>query len=131
MIRHDGGGLGRARQILRRWLGSLPPIPTTYYAPDLEVCTRDRATIIRQFSRLRPITDHPALAERGITWALLELPRFTGSVLRDENFNVCFPHYDAEGVAGWEIKNRGFTGYAKGEQKGFGLAIPHALTCAL
>lgn len=118
VMRRDGGGLGRARQILRRWLGSPPPIPTIYYAPDLEACTRDRAAIIRQFSRLQLITDHPALAERGLTRALLELPRFAGSVLQDENFNVCFPHYDTEGVAGWEIKNRSFTGYANGGTKG-------------
>ena len=99
-------------------MGSPPPIIPTHYAPDLETCTRDRAAIIRQFSRLQPITDHPALAERGITRALLEQPRFAGAVLRDPSFNACFPHFDTEGVAGWEIKNRGFTGFAKGGTKG-------------
>lgn len=73
---------------------------------------------MRQFSRLQPITGHPALAERGITCALLELPRFARCVLRDYHQNACFPHFDTEGVAGWEIKNRGFTGYVKGGTKG-------------
>jgi hypothetical protein len=118
VMRRDKGGLGQARQTLRRWIGSPPPPRATHYAPDLETCTRDRAAVIRQFSRLQPIHDHPALAERGVTRALLEQPRFAGAVLRDPNFNACFPHYDTEGVSGWEIKNRGFTGFAKGGSKG-------------
>jgi hypothetical protein len=118
VMRRDGGGLGRARQTLRRWIGSPPPIRAALYAPELETCTRDRAAIIRQFAQLQPVTDHPALAERGLTRALLEQPRFAGAVLRDANFNACFPHYDTEGVAGWEIKNRGFTGFSKGGSKG-------------
>ena len=119
VMRRDGGSFGQARQTLRRWIGSPPlPIDPTHYAPVLEASTRDRAAILRQFSRLQPITDHPALAERGITRALLELPRFAGAVLRDPSFNACFPHYDSEGVSGWEIKNRGFTGFSKGGTKG-------------
>lgn len=121
LLRRDPGGLGRVRQTLRRWMGSPPPpINPTHYAHDLKPThrDRDRAAIIRQFARLQPITDHPALAERGITRALLEQPRFAGAVLRDNHGNACFPHFDTEGVAGWEIKNRGFTGFSKGGSKG-------------
>ena len=118
VMRRDGCGLGQARQTLRRWTGSPPPIRAALYAPDLKPSTRDRAAITRQFARLQPITDHPALAERGITRALLEQPRFARRVLRDDHGNACFPHRDDDGVAGWEIKNRGFTGFAKGGTKG-------------
>ena len=118
VMRRDGGGLGKARKTLRQWMGSPPPVHTINYAPTLEGSTRDRADITRQFARLKPITDHPALAERGITRVLLEQPRFAGVVLRDSNFNVCFPHFDRDGVTGWEIKNRDFTGFAKGGVKG-------------
>jgi hypothetical protein len=130
LLHRDQGGLGRARQTLRRWTGCPPPIPPTHYAPKLETSTRDRAAIIRQFSRLQPITDHPALAERGITRALPSLPRFAGAVLRDHHDNACFPHFDSNGVSGWEIKNRGFTGFAKGGSKGLWFScLSRADTC--
>ena len=32
--------------------------------------------------------------------------------------NTVFPHFDAAGLCGYEIKNRGFTGFAAGGQKG-------------
>ena len=117
--RRDGCRLGQARQTLRRWMGTPPPpINPTHYVPKLAAITRDRAAIMRQFSRLQPITDHPALAERGITRALLDTPRFAGMVLRDDHGNACFPHFDSNGVSGWEVKNRGFTGFAKDGAKG-------------
>ena len=32
--------------------------------------------------------------------------------------NTIFPHFDAAGLCGYEIKNRGFTGFAAGGEKG-------------
>jgi len=32
--------------------------------------------------------------------------------------NAVFPHFDAAGLCGYEIKNRGFTGFAAGGEKG-------------
>ena len=119
MRRDAGGSLGAARQALRRWTSQpRPPIEPSFYAPELATITRDRAAIMRGYARLNPITEHPALTARGIPPALLSLPRFARCVLMDDHGNACFPHHDTEGVAGWEIKNRGFTGYAKGGSKG-------------
>lgn len=61
---------------------------------------------------------HPAVLARGIPAALLTLPRFAGCVLQDARGNACFPHRDRVGVCGWEVKNRGFTGFSKGGCKG-------------
>jgi hypothetical protein len=37
---------------------------------------------------------------------------------RDSRGNTVFPHFDATGLCGYEIKNRGFTGFAAGGEKG-------------
>ena len=36
----------------------------------------------------------------------------------DSRGNTVFPHFDAAGLCGYEIKNRGFTGFAAGGKKG-------------
>ena len=67
---------------------------------------------------LEPATRETAnLAERGIgDW--VQHPLFLGKVLMDKRGNACFPHYDDNGITGWEIKNKGFTGFANGGHKG-------------
>jgi hypothetical protein len=56
--------------------------------------------------------------ERGIPGAVLGSPRFAGKVRMDARRNAIFPHYDRDGLAGYEIKNRNFTGFPKGGEKG-------------
>ena len=43
---------------------------------------------------------------------------FAGRMRIDARGNTVFPHFDAAGLCGYEIKNRGFTGFAAGGQKG-------------
>lgn len=117
--REGRGSIGKTRQILRQWTGSPRPKPATaYYVQSLAPTTHDRAAVLCHFMRLQPINHHPALTGRGITPALLTRPRFAGCVYSDERRNACFPHYDQDGLAGWEMKNRNFTGYAAGGSKG-------------
>lgn len=119
VMRRQAGGIGRARQTLRQWTGApRPKADPTSYTPSLEPVTRDRAGVMRRFLKMPPITSHPALTARGITPALLQLPRFSGCVLLDDRRNACFPHHDRQGVSGWEMKNRSFTGFAAGGTKG-------------
>ena len=44
--------------------------------------------------------------------------RFAGRVRIDQRNNALFPHYDKDGLCGFEIKNEGFTGFASGGVKG-------------
>lgn len=118
VMRREAGGIGRTRQTLRQWIGNPPPTEPCSYAPTLETSTRDRAGLMRRFLKMSVIQSHSALTARGITADLLTLPRFSGCVLQDERKNACFPHYDRDGIAGWEMKNRGFTGFAAGGSKG-------------
>ena len=118
VMRRDRCSLGSARQVLRQWSGRPAPVNPIHYAHRLDPITRDRAAILRDHARLKASAEHPALIARGIPAALQAAPRFAGSILADERGNACFPHRDREGVSGWEIKNKGFTGFAKGGSKG-------------
>src|SRR6266849_10535825 len=62
---------------------------------------------------------HPYLEnERCIPAEVLELERFAGRIRMDARGNAVFPHFDAEGLCGYEITNKGFTGFAAGGSKG-------------
>ena len=62
---------------------------------------------------------HPYLeVERGLSPALLGLPRFAGRVRIDGMGNAVFPHFDQAGLCGYEIENRNFTGFLRGGEKG-------------
>jgi hypothetical protein len=56
--------------------------------------------------------------ERCVPAAALLSPRFAGRMRIDSLGNTVFPHFDATGLCGYEIKNCGFTGFAAGGQKG-------------
>jgi hypothetical protein len=75
------------------------------------------------YSRMKDASAHPYLEnERAIPAALLLSERFAGRVRVDARGNAVFPHFDREGVCGFEIKNRGFTGFAPGGSKGLWLS---------
>src|ERR1017187_4809146 len=44
--------------------------------------------------------------------------RFAGRIRADAHGNAVFPHFDEQGLCGYELKNRNFTGFAKGGEKG-------------
>jgi hypothetical protein len=66
---------------------------------------------------------HPYLeSERAIPAALLQSERFAERMRIDARGNAVFPHFDREDLCGFEIKNRGFTGFASGGSKGLWLS---------
>lgn len=79
---------------------------------------------------MRVVESHPYLEKRrGIPRKILEHDRFARCVFMDSRGNAVFPHYDffpwfdsyehgRVEPCGYEIKNVGFTGFAKGGTKG-------------
>ena len=62
---------------------------------------------------------HPYLEnERALPASLLASERFAGCIRTDSRGNAVFPHFDGEGLCGFEIKNKGFTGFSTGGAKG-------------
>lgn len=114
--RHLGVSLGGVRKELRAWIG-MPSSALPYYAPLAKV-SKDRLRVHREFARMNDATRHPYLEnERGIPFELLSSGRFLGKIKIDVRGNAAFPHFDAEGLSGYELKNRDFTGFASGGAK--------------
>lgn len=84
----------------------------------LKKIRRDRAAALAEFEGTRIAPEIPCLTARGITSDILRRPEFAGCVRIDATRNAFFPHYDKDGVCGFEKKNRGFTGYSSGGIKG-------------
>jgi hypothetical protein len=69
--------------------------------------------------RMADAQQYPYLErDRCVPAAVLSSPRFAGRMRIDARGNTVFPHFDAAGLCGYEIKNRGFAGFAAGGKKG-------------
>jgi hypothetical protein len=118
--KRGSGSLGRVRKLLREWMGSPRPVglQLTMFARDLVPMSRDRTAVIKEWELARVCVSLPYLTSRGLGPEVLALPRFAGCVRVDRRGNALFPHYDREGVCGYEVKNKDFTGFAPGGVKG-------------
>lgn len=115
--RRQNLSLGAVRQILRPWIGR--PAASVPRFPKLEPTSPDRLRVESEFQRMAPARRYRYLEEeRCVPAALLSSPRFAGRVRMDSHGNTVFPHFDAAGLCGYEIKNHGFTGFAAGGEKG-------------
>lgn len=114
--------LGVVRKELRPWLGA--PLVTVPALPPLAKSAKDRFRVEAEFAKMRDATRHPYLENaRAIPAWLLASERFAGRVRIDQpHGNATFPHFDAEGLCGYEIKNQGFTGFSAGGCKGLWLS---------
>jgi len=114
--------LGTVRKELRPWMGQ-PPVPVPTF-PSLPRTEKNRMKVETAYARMKDaVTGHPYLErERALPGALLTLDRFAGRVRMDDRGNAVFPHFDAEGLSGYEIKNVGFTGFASGGSKALWLS---------
>ena len=115
--------LGQARKILRPFLGGAAPLPrpsAIQFAARLEPVPTDLVAVRARLAAMTPIPhDHAYLVGvRRIPPALLASDRFNDRILLDERGNVCFVHWNRDGIAGWEAKNAGFSGFAPGGVKG-------------
>ena len=108
--------LGVVRKELRPWIG-IQAIPSPY--PTLPKTAKDRIRVESEFARMQEAQSHPYLEkERAIPARVLQDARFAGRVRIDARGNAVFPHFDKDGLCGFEIKNSGFTGFASGGTKG-------------
>ena len=113
--RRQNLSLGAVRQILRPWIGR----SATPQFPELEPTNSDRMRVESEYRSMDNAQRYPYLEqERCLPAVVLSSPRFAGRVRIDRRGNTVFPHFDNAGLCGYEIKNRGFTGFAAGGEKG-------------
>lgn len=110
-----GISLGYARKFMREYTGqhnfTFPPAGA-YEKP--QPMSRDRAGVFSTWAAMKPYR-HGYLEGRAL--APRTISKFADAIRTDQRGNTCFLHEDSKGVAGYEIKNRGFTGYAAGGRK--------------
>ena len=123
--RRQGLNLGQVRKELRPWAGitatGKPPASIKRRKAEAErpprpvVIERDRAAVIARAHQLDDYSGDYLQEVRGLTDETID--RFRDKIRQDERGNVCFLHSDRDGITGWEVKNRGFTGFAAGGSK--------------
>lgn len=108
--------LGAVRKELRPWIGQ-PPVPVPTFPPPVRTLNT-RANVEAEYARMETALRHSYLEnERALPASLLGSNRFAGRVRTDGRNNAVFPHFDAQGLSGYELKNNGFTGFAPGGTK--------------
>jgi hypothetical protein len=109
--------LGSVRQELRSWLGTARPLPETFDLPRRSA-PAERRSVAEVFEAARVSSTCDYLSARGLRPETLSDPRFAGTWRVDARGNVLFAHRDDSGaLTGFEVKNRGFTGFASGGKK--------------
>ncbi|MCB1094684.1 MAG: DUF3991 and TOPRIM domain-containing protein [Verrucomicrobiae bacterium] len=117
----DAFPLGLVRQELRPWVnGSVRTRPSkSAFVSDLRPISKDLMKVKAKWEGMRAITSHRYLEEeRCIPAAVLTLERFAGRIRTDWRDNAIFPHFNREGVCGYEMKNHQFTSFSSGGEKG-------------
>lgn len=116
--RRRGLSLGHVRRELRPWIGGRAPVtPPDLQALDVQALRKDRARVLAEFSKADLVDNSTYLNRRGVRPATLASARFTGTFRVDSRGSVLFPHHDDEGLCGFEVKNSGYTGFAKSGRK--------------
>ena len=109
--------LGEVRKELRPWIGRAPTSLPRF--AKLEKTGKDRLRVEAEYRRMKEARRHPYLEhERAIPADTLQSERFAGMIRIDLHGNAVFPHFDQLGLCGYELKNRNFTGFAPGGEKG-------------
>jgi hypothetical protein len=120
--RRKGLSIGQVREELRRWSEGSSAM-TQGMVDELQTVRKDRRKIQREFSLMKLAHGQPYLQiYRAIPCLLLRYWRFEGMVRTDRRGNAVFPHYDLEGLCGYEMKNQDFTSFAPGGTKGLWLS---------
>jgi hypothetical protein len=110
-----GGSLGRARQLLRGWLGGARPSPAPRPAPAPPAPGHD-ADAAAAWAAMAPYQGAYLSRERGLEGDLVR----AWGVRQDARRNACFAHFTGGRVVGWEVKNARFSGFSVGGRRGLG-----------
>ena len=129
----EGGSLGDVRKALRQWVGgsapaNVPRPPADAFSPDLDHIRKDLVDVRRRYEMMKPIEGHHAYLEdeRRIPWHILTDPLFADRIRVDERNNAVFPHFNRDGLCGFEIKGRALLALPPEPSKGFGSAASAA-----
>lgn len=115
--------LWQAKSDLQGLLGVCIDLPKLTEIPNLVKSTKNVIEVLKLYSDLEDISEKSKVSEylnkeRGLLESDYLNERFKGKIKTDHYNAVIFPHFDKNGVIGWEAKNYNFTGCPKGSDKG-------------
>ncbi|MEZ6137003.1 MAG: DUF3991 and TOPRIM domain-containing protein [Pirellulaceae bacterium] len=121
--------IGDIRKLLRPYVGRSIELPDgqTPTALSLVPSSFDVAAVQTKWHSASPLPPvHRYLErERRISRSILNDPKLKDRIRSDQRGNAIFPHFSNEGLCGFEVKNRGWTGFSPGGVKGCWITRPH------
>ncbi len=126
----DNVTLGEIRKILRPYVGKTIVLPRGQSPTGLSLVPSefDVAAVQSKWVDAKPLPAHHAYleSERRIKRTVLEDPKFKDRIRVDSRSNALFPHFNKDaGLCGFEVKNRGWTGFSPGGLKGCWISRPN------
>ncbi len=119
--KRKGLSLGAIRKELRVWQGM--PATALPHLPELPRTSKDRDAVHARYASMTVAHWHQYLEqERAIPALALQYWRFDGRIKTDRHSNAVFPHFDNDGLCGYELRNADFKGFASGGTKGLWLS---------
>lgn len=118
--RQHGYNMGEVRKHLRDYSPGIAN-DRPQHAIMLHPVSRDRGEVVRRLATMPGVNyenGHAYLKRRGLGVDVLTHERFINRIRTGEKGEAVFPHYDKEGICGYEQKNQGFTGFSPGGTKG-------------
>jgi len=102
--------LGQVRKALRPRVGRRHSGPSLF--PALQETSRDRLEVEKQYRQIQDAPRHPYLEKKRGLSPLLDTARFSDRARIDARGNAVFLHFEQDGLCGFELKNRDFTGFS-------------------
>ncbi|TKB23515.1 DUF3991 domain-containing protein [Desulfopila sp. IMCC35006] len=118
LTNRNHGNLGEIRKILRGWLGISTAKKDLPVFQKLKATDKDTRQAISEYEQAVHVSHSGFLEWRGLDMVLLNSPRFKNRFKMDRRGNILFPHYNRNGLCGFEKKNYHFTGFSGGGVKG-------------
>jgi len=111
--------LGQVRKELRGAAGHIAQIPIAQRPRKPQRSSHSRQAVMHAYIKARSTggTHDYLQNDRGIESSTLEDPRFSPMVKVDPRGNAIFPHYDEQGLSGYEIRGQDFKGFSKHGEK--------------
>lgn len=113
--------LGEVRIILRSYQGTPPPqnLPqkTSRLVKKIKPVNKDILAVVKEYESFSELSDSAYLETRGLKKETYTSRRFTSKIRVDAYGNLIFPHFDQQGICGFERKNKDFKGFSRGGKK--------------
>ena len=119
--RQHGYNMGEVRKHLRGYSPDIATAARSQHAILLHPVSKDKGEVVRRLATMPGVSHengHAYLQRRGLGVDILTHERFINRIRTGEMGEAVFPHYDKEGICGYEQKNQGFTGFSPGGSKG-------------